>query len=90
MPQNFQFAPEMVQFGGWSAIEDFAAITMSPFLNKLSDICEDDKFPFKKLVKKFPPLKEWIYQRIELMIREISKIIPDDFSKRLFKTKGIM
>ena len=80
LPQNFQFAPEMVQFGGWSAIEDFAAITMSPFLNKLSDICEDDKFPFKKLVKKFPPLKEWIYQRIELMIREISKIIPDDFS----------
>ncbi|KAK8853714.1 choline dehydrogenase 7 [Tritrichomonas musculus] len=80
LPNNFQFAPEMICLAGWSPIEDFYAITSLPILNFVTDLIEKDNLPFKKLVQRFPPIKDWIYLRLKLIVRETAQIIPKNFS----------
>lgn len=79
LPQNYQFAESMETPSCWTPCEDFMAITICPFLNKIEDIVDDKKLPFKSLYALSPSLKNWILNRILIIVSETVQIIPKSF-----------
>lgn len=81
LPIEFQFAPEMSTPLGWTPIEDFILITAAPlFMNKINEMIEDEKLPFKKFSEKFNFFNDWFVDRFNLILNELELIVPQDYT----------
>lgn len=79
LPDNFQFAPSMFTPTGWTAIYDYVLILSFQFFLDKEDIVADDKLPFKAMLYCMPGLFNWALKRLELINKEMEKIVPSNF-----------